>query len=132
MNDDAITVYDLVGTPWRWGGRGRDGADCWGVVKMGLRHYGIDYDADWQIERRAPVIDALIRHEAEQWPWQLVDEALPGDVLVMGLNGASSHIGLMTDEGVLHATERLGAVIQPIKTLERMGYHVKGIYRWGA
>lgn len=107
---------DLVGTPFKYGGRGRDALDCWGVVIEIYRRLGIGiedvaaYDAVLATETN-PVFDT-----ARTSAWHAVAPPFqPYDVLLFaaGCCGkAATHCAVWLGDGrMLHAIDKAGVTV---------------------
>lgn len=104
---------DYVGIPYESRGRDRDGADCWGLVRMVLREqYGHDLPSfDGYVNSRDPHVDELIAREREGWITN--DTAQTGDVVLFRIGGRVSHVGIVAAPGTfLHAREGHASVIE--------------------
>jgi hypothetical protein len=100
-DDDPLAVArGLLGTPYVWGGLGRDGVDCSGLVHLAHRAVG----------RRVP------RDAADQAAYaEPVADPRPGDLYFFGRLGEPvSHVGFVTEAGLLHASPDMGVVEEPI------------------
>lgn len=100
LPDYVATAEGLLGSPYRWGGRGAGGIDCSGLVQLVLGLAGLDCprDTDQQITALGTEIgdgDALTR----------------GDIIFF-----PGHVGLMIDEhNLIHANAYWMAVtIEPL------------------
>lgn len=82
--DPAAIAEALIGTPYRWGGRGGDGIDCSGLVQRALGLAGIAVPRDSDMQR---AIGAEIGADA---PLQR------GDLIFF-----AGHVGLMADADIL-------------------------------
>jgi len=84
-------MRDLIGIPFVDRGRDRNGADCWGLAMMSMRHFGkVVPDMDVSCFD-TPSIHALYDGERARWAWQKVDSPEPGDLGVMCLDPKLPH-----------------------------------------
>jgi cell wall-associated NlpC family hydrolase len=99
--DDALAVArGFLGTPYVWGGLGRDGIDCSGLVHLAFRAVGVRVPRDAADQAAAAVP---------------VEEPLPGDLWFFGRpDEPVSHVGFVTEVGLLHASPDVGVVEGPI------------------
>lgn len=93
---------DLVGIPYRAGGRDRSGCDCWGLVRLWFAERGIDlpsYDGP-TIPSGHP---ALAAARAGASAWRRVDAPRVGDLGLWTRPRRELHAGVMAAPGmVLH------------------------------
>lgn len=112
---------DLVGIPYRPGGRSVDGADCWGTVWLYYARHGIDlpsYDGP-----TIPVDHhALAAARRGDSPWRPVSEPRVGDLGLWKRQSGELHAGVMVAPGmVLHndsnprRPRQRGSVIQRVE-----------------
>lgn len=106
---------DLLGIPFKFGGRDRDGMDCWGIVQEVHKRLGNDV------------------HDPMCGEWKEVkDDLRIGDVLVFGYSGcgAVTHCSVWLGGGkMLHAMERLGVIVSPFRHMQKR--YIKA-YRYAA
>jgi gamma-D-glutamyl-L-lysine dipeptidyl-peptidase len=98
--DPLAVARGFLGTPYVWGGLGRDGIDCSGLVHLAFRAFGarVPRDAADQAAAAAPVQDPR-----------------PGDLYFFGRpDEAVSHVGFVTEAGLLHASQAVGVVEEPM------------------
>lgn len=96
-----MNISDLVGIPYVAGGRGLDGADCWGTARLYYQRIGIDlpsYDGP-----TIPSDHEAVRAAREgRSPWRRVDVPRVGD-LGLWKRLRELHAGVMVAPGrVLH------------------------------
>lgn len=93
-------LADFVGLPFRDHGRGRDGADCWGGVRLVLSELrGIvlpDYGQGYADTGDVDGIGVAIR-EGLVRDFRKVDKPEPFDLVIFNLAGKPWHVGVMVD-----------------------------------
>lgn len=99
------TARSWVGTPYLWGGRTREGADCSGLVQAVFSMHGIRLPRDSVDQLRAgPEVGGVGDASARR----------PGDLLFFGEDrGSVHHVALWAGGGrILHAADGNGAVAE--------------------
>jgi hypothetical protein len=101
LADDPLGVArGFLGTPYLWGGLGRDGIDCSGLVHVSFRAVGVRVPRDAADQAAAAVP---------------VDDPRPGDLWFFGRPDEKvSHVGFVTESGLLHASPQVGVVEEPM------------------
>ncbi|SNS77236.1 Cell wall-associated hydrolase, NlpC family [Sphingomonas laterariae] len=94
--DPVAVAEQLIGQPYRWGGRGGDGVDCSGLVQLALAACGIAAPRDSDQQR------------------ELGSDIATGEALRRGdLVFFPGHVGLMADaETLVHANAHWMAVVR--------------------
>lgn len=124
---------DYIGLSYAPRGRERSGLDCWGLVRLVYaEERGIELPslaneyADHPDEREQ--LAALIATKRDHWIE--TDAPQSGDVVLLRILGAPSHVGLVTEPGsMLHIREGSDAVIERLDSV-RWAQRVAGIYRY--
>jgi hypothetical protein len=98
--DPLAVARGYLGTPYVWGGLGRDGIDCSGLVHVSFRAFGVRVPRDAADQAAAAVP---------------VHDPRPGDLWFFGRPDENvSHVGFVTEVGILHASRRGGVVEEPM------------------
>lgn len=117
-------VGPYIGMPYKDKGRGPDGWDCWGGVRMVLAEvFGQvlpDYaDAYTHAEDMASVSRAVSVGLAEGW--QEVSSPAPGDLLIISIAGRPWHCGIMvTTDRFLHWPPKSRRGSEQLSSVERL------------
>ncbi|GAA0694598.1 C40 family peptidase [Dyella marensis] len=123
-----------VGLPYADKGRTRDGADCWGGVRLVLAEvFGLllpDYgDAYPSAEDRAAVAGAVAAGLAAGW--EPVSAPAAGDLLILRIAGRPWHCGiLVTADRFLHWPPRATSCIERLDS-PQWARRIEGVYRIG-
>jgi gamma-D-glutamyl-L-lysine dipeptidyl-peptidase len=101
VEDDPLAVArSFLGTPYLWGGLGRDGIDCSGLVHLAFRITGVGVPRDAADQAGAA---------------EPVREPRPGDLYFFGRpDELVGHVGFVTELGMLHASQGVGVVEEPM------------------
>lgn len=123
---------NYVGIPYQRGGRTRDGLDCWGLVRLVYAEQrGIELPSFVEFDNgQAARVAELVAQQKERWiP---IDSPLPGDVVVLRLEGHEAHVGLVVEQGrMLHALDGVGSSVERFDT-GKWRHRVGGFYRYDA
>ncbi|MDR2768542.1 MAG: C40 family peptidase [Treponema sp.] len=117
MTDIAPWVKEYVGIPFLSGGRTREGADCYGLIRMVLTE---------KLNKKLPLLsgdysDADNLKETERvmkarrpvFAGREVETPAAGDVCVIRFCGRPVHLGIYSGGGyLLHTLRQTGSVLQ--------------------
>lgn len=122
-----IEYQDLIGIPFKDGGRDTNGLDCWGLVKILLERQGYCHIPDYCIS--AFELDA-IQNELEQkrHVWRKLESPVPGCVVLLanGCTPSANHVGMVVDERrFIHSYVKTGVCLS---LLARWKSHIIGYY----
>ena len=104
---------EYIGTPFAEDGRGRNGCDCWGLVRLILGEvFGVEvpshagrYDGVADHEGIAALVEQDTK--ADDWLEVARDAARSGDVVLLRMRGLPIHVGIFAGPGlVLHTLAR--------------------------
>lgn len=113
----------LVGIPFKYGGRGPDYYDCYGLVMELHSRQGITLP-DYESPEDFKTISQIIHKEIELWE---PCERQPGSVILIGGDRIHHHVATYIGFGrLIHTSESVGSVcIQNMKIWERsvVGYY---------
>lgn len=107
---NAARVY--LGVRWLHQGRSPAGLDCIGLVLRVAQDLGLpcpDVVADYG---RTPHGQRLMQGLAQYLQRVPVDEAMPGDVLLMQIEALPHHVAIFTDAGIIHAAAGFRRVVE--------------------
>lgn len=133
-------VADYLAIPFVEGGRARDGADCYGLVRLVLAdRFGIAiplqsagaYTSDLDKNARAELAER-VRATLAEWREVPRPDIAPGDVLLLRVEGRPLHVGVALDPAglFLHSEIDIGPHLDDW-TGARWARRVLGFYRWG-
>ncbi|WP_306043664.1 NlpC/P60 family protein [Mameliella sp. MMSF_3455] len=109
-----------LGIPQQDHGRTRDGADCWGLVRLVYAgELGIELPSYTEVcpdlAERAE-LGALITGERDKGPWREVDEIAAFDVLLFRIGPHATHVAVAVDDrDMLHIHGHSESCIVPIR-----------------
>ena len=128
-------VADYVGIPYRMLGRSRDGADCWGLVRLVYAdRLGVDlpaYDGRG-FSGRASVADvvSLVADARDAWHEVSEDDAAPLDLVLLRVHGQPVHVGVLVAPGImLHSLAGHDSAVERLDSLA-WARRIIGYGRW--
>jgi cell wall-associated NlpC family hydrolase len=113
----APWVGEYVGIPFVSGGRGHDGADCYGLIRLvHLERFNRELpllSGDYSDAENCAETEKLLKARRPLLAGRRVETPAPGDVCVIRFYGLASHIGVYAGGGyVLHSLRLTGSVLQ--------------------
>jgi len=114
---EVFAVMRYMGAPYRHMGRGIDGLDCWGLIKLVYKEMlkvelwdiGEEYPEDWSFAGR----DLFMENYRKQWAKVAVPE-IYDVVLIKNGGGTVNHAGIMiNNQSFLHCI-KAGAVVSRV------------------
>jgi len=131
----APWAAEYVGIPWLAKGRGREGCDCWGLVRLVLaERFGVEqpsYAEGYASPAEREEIAALLRGGVPANGWLQVDDGeRPGDGVVFRLLNVPWHVGVVVGpDEFLHVEEGIGAACIDRLSSHRWARRLVGVYR---
>lgn len=124
----------LVGIPYIHEGRDERGADCWGIVHLGLKRLGIhvpDYlEMTYTPKDLNQQAQALAAGAERNWRQVEPAETRRGDVVLLSLGGIAGHCGLVLRRGMmLHSTSGMTSRLERY-TGPAYARRIAGFYRF--
>ncbi|WP_196600025.1 C40 family peptidase [Pectinatus frisingensis] len=117
---------DLIGIPFKDGGRDKTGLDCWGLAKEIYKRRGIELP---EFNISAMATDRITNALTENKPlWRKLNKPEPSALVVIKLvcGGWADHVGVCIDNNkFIHAYCRTGVVID---RLSKWQSHIAGFY----
>jgi cell wall-associated NlpC family hydrolase len=113
-----INLNDLIGKPFRDGGRGPEAYDCWGLVKEVFRRHGIEVKDYWISCRDSMAINQAFQDDVRNWVRVSKDQLQPPALVVIKFNQPvyCNHTGVYIGAGrFIHAREKVGVCIEPVE-----------------
>lgn len=118
-------VADLIGVPFRYGARGPDEFDCYGLVMECLRRDGQkprDFGHADDVGTIAAMMGAALPQFEEI-------ECRPGAIVLLRIDGLAAHCGYVIDGNrFIHTWEKSGGVV--VERLDTWKRKIVGFYRY--
>ena len=123
-------VNKYIGIPYRFGGYGMDGSDCWGLVRMIQRiEYGRELPAYEHDSADQFVLGAIVDSALPTAPVEKVTEPAEGDLVLLRICGQPCHIGVIAGGGqMVHTLFKHDSACESY-TGSRWSERVEGFYR---
>jgi cell wall-associated NlpC family hydrolase len=133
MTGIAPWAKEYVGIPFISGGRDRNGADCYGLVRLVRTEQFGDrlplLSGDYTDADNFAETEALMRSRRPLLAGRPVEIPEAGDVCVLRFHGLPVHLGICAGGGwMLHTLKGTGSVLQRISDPHLAG-RVEGWYR---
>ena len=126
---------DFIGIPFRFEGRDRTGADCYGLVMMVHREvlgYSIPDYLGYGPEPGPEDLAPRFKEAEEGGDWRKVETPMVGDVVSLRRFGLPLHCGVCLGGGhMLHSMEATGSIVESFTSLAWRD-KVLGFFRFGA
>jgi len=122
---------EYVGIPYQEKGRAKDGADCWGLVRLVYQEqFNIALPTlldEYETENKDSIAELVsITKEG----WKQIDNPSAGDVVVFNIVGQPVHVGIVTSPGMfLHVRRDQDAVIERLTT-GAWKHRIVGYYKY--
>ena len=121
-------IDDLIGKPFKSGGRGPDNYDCWGLAMEVYKRFGIDLPDFSICAMDAARIAEEVENQRSQWVKVEGEPPVPSLVLMKLNSRWNNHIGVYIGQGrFIHARAKANSCIDTIDN-PRCGAQIEGIY----
>lgn len=120
-----VDCFDLVGTPFAFGGRGPAAYDCYGLVMECSRRNGVTIP-DFGFDSNQALISAMMGATLPQWQ---ETTAAPGAVALLRVGRFVSHVGYLVDaDRMIHTWDKSGGVT--VERLDVWKQRIVGFYKY--
>lgn len=119
----------LLGVPFKYGGRDQTGVDCFGLLIMIYKMFGIDIP-DHELKKGMCLVDKKIREISVDW--EKIDAPEVPCAVVFWITNPDfiTHIGVVIEEDkFIHAREHISVCIERLSS-PAWNKRIKGFYRW--
>jgi cell wall-associated NlpC family hydrolase len=127
MNESPVTYVDLLGAPFRKGGRGPDEFDCYGLVKYLIHRATGQVVPDYVTPDGTGATHALMITSREFW--RRLPGPKVGSMIFFKIGREVCHVGYMISNGLfIHAWEPSGGVT--VERLSQWEKRIDGFYEY--
>lgn len=124
---------DYIRIPFLERGRTREGADCWGLVKIVYEErLGVVLPelTDYEHTKDKKSIPKIIKEESSHWSKVPLGSEREYDVAVFRMCGLAMHVGVVVKQGVmLHCERGSGTYVSEYLTEMQWSRRLEGFYR---
>ena len=121
MSPDEINQY--IGIPYKKAGNDINGFDCWGFVRYIQKEYynlelpiiSVDSSNMLSVMRNFKSNDEIANWEEQQTPSE-------GCAVLLTQSANPSHVGVWTNNGLLHAVKGMGVIFSSKRNLQATGW----------
>jgi lipoprotein Spr len=127
-----MRVSAYMGVPWEDRGRGLDGCDCWGWVRLVLAgEAGVDLPlyGDYETAADRAEVAGVVSGAVGAFDPVPLGQERPGDLVLLRIAGKPCHIGVLLDgRRMAHMWPRAGVLLEKLDG-PRWARRVDGYYR---
>jgi len=122
---------EYVGIPYQEKGRARDGADCWGLVRLVYKdQYGIELPSFTEVYEAKDKEQIAELFATQREGWEPTTEPKEGDVVAMRVFGEITHVGVIAAPGTfLHVRRGISAAIERLDT-PMWKHRIEGFFKY--
>jgi len=124
-------MTEYVGIPYKVGGRTREGADCYGLVRMILNEkFGKELPLLAEVKEEGPGHGSAEAISAGRplIPARRVETPDDGDIVAMKIRGVLAHLGVYWKGWVIHTLSGHDSALDRFDGIRLKG-RIEGIYR---
>ena len=117
---DLCWLNTYIGIPYEFGGRDHKGVDCYGLIKLLFTEQYDEALPDWagdKIDLRG--IGRSIESAVTSGDFEELEEPHEGCFVICYRTRSAHHIGLYYGGCVLHATDGIGVVFEPLNRFKQ-------------
>lgn len=119
MSELPTWVNKYVGIPYKDRGRGFDGVDCYGIVRLAMPEFGKhppeyleNYSTFTDLPNRALVINRSLL-DGSWTPVPMLSDVVPGDMILFRIINIPCHVGLVVADGrMLHCQKGTNSCVE--------------------
>jgi len=129
-----LDVRSYIGIPFKDFGRDHNGVDCWGLLRLIYKEQlGIElpsYVSEYNSTEDAQQLGSLILcHLPEQWREVPLGQEVPGDGVLLRLQGMPMHVGVVVRPGwMIHVHKGIDTCLERYDQA-KWRLRITGIYR---
>lgn len=118
----------FIGIPYKLHGRDFNGCDCYGLVYLYFSEHGYTlpkYDFSYTLEHA----DNEITVDRALLLGELLDKPRESSIVLLYMRGKPVHIGVFTENGILHASSTRDSIFEPITARSLKRFSKMEFYR---
>lgn len=127
-----MDVNEYIDIPFKNKGRTKDGADCWGLVRIVLHEqFGVqlpDLLDGYNSAFNSDAVSGLIEIQKGVIAATKQERPENGDIALIAIGGIVCHVGVYIDGMILHIERGKDAILERIDSLDKRA-KIKGYYR---
>jgi len=125
MTPQEIEQY--IGIPYGKGGNTLDFFDCWGFVRyIQKNHYNLDLPIINVDSSNMLKVMRNFKNNEELGNWEEINKPNEGSAVLLSQASNPSHVGVWTNNGLLHCVKGMGVIFSSMRNLQSTGWsHIR-------